>query len=261
MRDLFIKALTKIAKCSTEEGVNADFGKIFDSIRNGDLQNIDSFHLNAYSVISATSEVLVIEKKNDKARYLRRVLLAAIEARLQGKKTYIACECTSEMFVVRDKFFSLFDELKEKGFIPAGAKLDVLERGLIEFPLWSHGNINLDMWRVRGISSNVKLFATPATLESHFQVAFMQRDFFNDSRNITPFMANAELTLDDPRYISEKMRTETADISQWFETDDMRREAFRNMQSLVSSGALHIPTIEDKKRMDIAIDLGMVPKL
>lgn len=284
MRDLYIKTMLRLGlKESQSSLLSAEyFGEMFDRIERGNISGIDSVYLTYYSVMSYVTAVQAEQKRNEKHKYMRRIALSAIQARLSGLKTYIVCSSPAETQYIRDLFFSIIGKLVEKGVIHLNPTGDVLDRGSIHFLLYTNDDLLLDQWKVRGVSEDkASLLATPKALECAYKKAFEMHDYFNQAWNLPPFILNAENALDSS-YISKDMAEQTVNLDPvWTgpaspamlcgirKKGEIKPVAIRaNYLSYdfehpaleyACANANH-KTKEDEMREDLAFSLGMLPK-
>ncbi|OTG87915.1 hypothetical protein [Acinetobacter sp. ANC 3813] len=200
MRDLFIKTVVMARKGAlSQEEIQRNYAflcTVFDDIERGKLSARTEQYVQTYDAVRAVMQVQAIELRNQEQKIKRRILLTAMEARLNGKKTFVVCSDAYELQRMREDFFELAEK-HIKHALEADQITRLLERGEIRFIISSSDLLDFGSWRIKGISKDqCCLLATDKAIAEYFKLPSGYKKYADDS-NISAFVKVAEYAIEN----------------------------------------------------------------
>lgn len=173
MKQLFISTVSAMVDHETIFVASKDFwGKTFDRLETGVHDNIDRTFVAIYKTLKAADFV----QNNYELKCLneydteRRILLSAIEARLQGKNVIVIGRDQTHTGEMEREFFRLIDLLKPLLNNRHG-NVDILTRGRISFISMKSNRCDGFDWvqrRLKGMDKKDVLYIAPSLVNQHY---------------------------------------------------------------------------------------------
>lgn len=215
MKQIFINTIKEMVDHKTFFNASSDFwGSTFDRIESGRLEGIDPTFITVYRTVKAMTNLQSSYRLSREEEYIqeRRILLSAIEARLDGKCVHVLCASMAQVRQMEENFFTLIGKLKPI-LNSRDSNVALLHRGSIAFHVaqgLSGKGFEWGVGHVHGADIKDAVYVMPSVVFQHYGPLLNQYKKHSKLIDATDYVRRLELAIDT----GERYAKKQADLRQ-----------------------------------------------